>query len=100
MARDPNSPALAADYDALLAQLATMRDEMTKLAAQVGASATQNGKAIADTFNSGLHDARRFAGHTAHEADMRMERAVAANPYVALGLAAAIGLLLGALTRR
>lgn len=100
MARDPNSPALAADYDLLLQQLATMRDEMTRLAAQVGTTAAQNGKAIADTAAASLQDARRYAGRQAHDADLRIERAVAENPYMALGLAAGLGLLLGALTRR
>jgi ElaB/YqjD/DUF883 family membrane-anchored ribosome-binding protein len=32
--------------------------------------------------------------------DARIEHAVAANPYVALGLAAGLGLLLGALARK
>ena len=100
MARDPNAPALAADYDLLLQQLATMRDEMTRLAALVGTTATQNSKAIAETATASLQDARRFAGRQAHEADIRVERAITENPYMALGLAAGLGLLLGALTRR
>jgi ElaB/YqjD/DUF883 family membrane-anchored ribosome-binding protein len=100
MARDPTTPALAADYDALLAQLTVMREEMTRLAAQMGASATQGGKAMANTINTGLHDAQRYAGHKAHDADVRIGTAVAANPYLALGIAAGLGLLLGALTRR
>lgn len=97
MARDPNLPA---DYDALLEQLGSMREDMARLAAQVGTAAAQNGKAMADTINTGMRDARRFAGHKAHDADVRIESAVSANPYLALGLAAIIGLLLGALTRR
>ena len=100
MAREPNTPALAADYDALLAQLSVMRDEMARLATQMGASASQNGKAMADTINVGLHDAQRYAGHKVHDADVRIGNAVAANPYMALGIAAGLGLMLGALTRR
>lgn len=100
MARDPNTPALAADYDVLVAQLTAMREEMVRLAAQLGASATQNGKAVADTVSGGLHDARLYAGRKTHEADLRIEHAVAANPYMALGIAAGLGLLLGAMTRR
>ena len=76
MARDPNTPALAADYDLLLAQLTTMRDEMSRLAAQVAASATQNGKAMAETATAGLHDARHYATRQAHEVDLRVERAI------------------------
>ena len=100
MARDPNTTALAADYDALLAQLATMREEMTRMASTVSASATQNGRVMVDTLNTGLHDARRFAGKKAHAVDQRVEHAVGANPYLALGLAAALGLVLGAMARR
>lgn len=100
MAREPNSPALAADYDALVAQLAALRDEMAGLAAQVGATATQSGKAMAETVSSSLHDARAYAGQRAHDADQRIGHAVSANPYAALGLAALLGLLLGVLSRR
>lgn len=100
MARDPSTTDLNADYEALLAQLTAMRDEMTKLAAQVAASATQRGTVMAETMTTGLHDARAYAGRKTHDADVRIEHAVAANPYVALGLAAGLGLLLGAVTRR
>jgi ElaB/YqjD/DUF883 family membrane-anchored ribosome-binding protein len=88
MAREPNSPALAADYDQLVAQLS------------VANSATQNGRALADSATATLHDVRRYAGRQAHVADANMQRSVAENPYIALGLAAGLGLLLGALTRR
>jgi ElaB/YqjD/DUF883 family membrane-anchored ribosome-binding protein len=100
MARDPNATDLAADYDALLVQLTAMREEMSKLAAQVAASATQRGAAMADTVTHGMHDARAYAGRKTHQADVQIEQAVAANPYIALGLAAGLGLLLGAVTRR
>jgi ElaB/YqjD/DUF883 family membrane-anchored ribosome-binding protein len=39
-------------------------------------------------------------GRKGHQAELRVEGAVAANPYIALGLAAGMGVLLGALTRR
>ena len=100
MARDPNSAELTADYEALLAQLTAMRAEMTKLASQIATSATERGAAMSDTVTQGMHDARAYAGRKSHEADRQIEQAVAANPYVALGLAAGLGLLLGALTRR
>ena len=100
MARDPNSPALAADYDALVAQLGSLRDEMARLATSGGTSASTNGRAMADTIQTGLNDARRYAGDRAHAADQRVEHAVAANPYMALALAAGLGVLLGLLSRR
>ncbi len=100
MAREPNALALAADYETLLAQLAAVREDMARLAAQVGASAAQNGKATAETITVGLHDAQHYADKKAHDADARISQAVGANPYMALGIAAGLGLLLGALSRR
>lgn len=100
MARDSNGTDLSADYDALLAQLAAMREDMSKLASQVAASATERGAAMADTMTQSMADARTYAGRKTHQADVQIEHAVAANPYIALGLAAGLGLLLGAVTRR
>ncbi len=100
MARDSNGTDLSADYDALLAQLTAMREEMNKLATQVAATASERGAAVADTLTQGMQDARTYASRKTHQADVQIEHAVAANPYLALGLAAGLGLLLGAVTRR
>ena len=97
MAREPTTQA---DYDALVAQFAALRDEMSRLATSVGTSASSNGRLMAETIQHGLSDARRFAGARAHAADQRVEHAVAANPYLALALAAGLGILLGLLSRR
>ena len=51
-------------------------------------------------MTQGLADARTYAGRKTHQADVQIEHAVASNPYLALGLAAGLGLLLGAVTRR
>jgi ElaB/YqjD/DUF883 family membrane-anchored ribosome-binding protein len=100
MARDSTSPALAADIDALVAQLASLREDVSGLATLVGATASRNSKAMADTIGAGVHDAREALGHKAHDADARFGYAVATNPYIAIGLAAGLGLVLGALTAR
>lgn len=100
MAREPNANDFAADYEALVAQMAAMRDEMGKLASQMTASAAAHGVTIADTLVASVHDAQKLAGRKAHEADLRLGAAVSANPYLALGIAAGFGLLLGAVTRR
>ncbi len=84
------------DYDALMAQLTSLRGEMAKLASSVGKS----GSAIAQDMTDGLNDARRYVSRKGHDVDLRVEGAVAANPYMALGLAAGLGLLLGVLSRR
>jgi ElaB/YqjD/DUF883 family membrane-anchored ribosome-binding protein len=51
-------------------------------------------------MTDGMSEAANYLGRKGHEADMRVEGAVAANPYIAMGLAAGVGVLLGALTRR
>lgn len=88
------------DYDALVAQLASLRGEMGKLASSVATAAGKSGNAIAQDMTNGLSDARRYVARRGHDVDLRVEGAVAANPYMALGLAAGLGLLLGVLSRR
>jgi ElaB/YqjD/DUF883 family membrane-anchored ribosome-binding protein len=51
-------------------------------------------------MSDGMTEAASYLGRKGHAADQRLEGAVAANPYLALGLAAGMGILLGALTRR
>ncbi|MGB8813897.1 MAG: hypothetical protein WCC57_11990 [Paracoccaceae bacterium] len=92
--------ALTADYDAVVEQLAALREEMAKLAVSMNATATHRSQALAKDVTDGVNEALRYMGRKGHDADARVEDAVAANPYIALGLAAGMGLLLGALTRR
>lgn len=89
-----------ADYEAVMAQMETMRDEMAKMAHNVQAIASRRGQAMSKDMTDGMAEAAHYLGRKGHEADMRVEGAVAANPYVALGLAAGMGVLLGAMSRR
>ena len=100
MAREPSATDFAADYEALLTQMAAMREDMGKLAAQMAASATAHGASMAGSIASGVQDARQLASRKAHEADQQLVQTIAANPYLALGLAAGLGLLVGVVTRR
>lgn len=88
------------EYDAVMQQMVALRDDMSKLAHSVQSIATTRGNAIAQDMSQGMSDAASYMGRKGHEADERIEGAVAANPYLALGLAAGVGLLLGAMTRR
>lgn len=92
--------AATADYEAVMAQMETLRDDMAKMAHNVQAIASKRGHAMAKDMSEGMSEAAHYLGRKGHEADMRVEGAVAANPYIALGLAAGMGVLLGALTRR
>ena len=89
-----------ADYDAVVAQLAAVREELAKLAATVAASAKHRSQTLTKDLSDGMTEAALYVGRKGHDTDMRLEGAVAANPYIALGLAAGMGLLLGAPTRR
>jgi ElaB/YqjD/DUF883 family membrane-anchored ribosome-binding protein len=88
------------DYDALVAQLASLRDDVAKLAHSATASGNRAGHALAQDVTDGVAEATRYVTSKTHQADVRVEAAVAANPYIALGLAAAAGVLIGAMTRR
>ena len=100
MAREPSASDFNADYEAFLAQMAAMREDMTKLAAQMAASASAHGASMAESISSSVQDARKVATRKAHEADQQFVETIAANPYLALGIAAGLGLLIGALSRR
>ncbi len=89
-----------ADYEAVLAQMAAMRDEMEKMAHHVQSIASKRGQTMARDMSEGMTEAAAYMGRKGHQAELRVEGAVAANPYIALGLAAGMGVLLGALTRR
>ena len=89
-----------ADYDAVVAEMATMRDDVSKLAHHVQTMASARGQAMAKDVTDGMSEAAKYISQKGHNADQRVEGAVAANPYIALGLAAGMGVLLGAMTRR
>lgn len=90
----------AADYDVVVAQMTALRAEIAKLAQNVETIATARGQAMAKDMTEGMNEAASYLTRKGHLADARIEGAVSANPYLALGLAAGMGLLLGALTRR
>lgn len=89
-----------AEYEAVVAEMAAMRDDVSKLAHHVQSMASARGHAMAKDVSDGMSEAAKYIGQKGHEADQRIEGAVAANPYIALGLAAGMGVLLGAMTRR
>lgn len=94
------TPTAGADYDAVVAQLAALRTEISKLAGTVSDAAGHRGQALATDVSDGMAEAVHYFGRQARDGEARFEAAVATHPYVALGMAAGVGLLLGALTRR
>lgn len=91
---------MANDTEALATQIAALRNDISALAGNLATAAGQRGKAVAHDLADGMTEAADYVNRKAHSADLRVESAVAANPYLALGLAAGVGLLLGAMTRR
>ncbi len=100
MANDTVSQKLSADYDAAVAQIASLKDELAKMAQNVSETTAKRGRAAVREVSAGMSDAMTYVGRKGHQADQRLEGAVVANPYIALAVAAGIGVLLGALTRR
>lgn len=99
MAQDPSAK-MAADYEAVVAQLSALRDDMARLAGTVADAGARQGKSLMNDVNEGMTEAARYVSKKGHDTDVRIEAAVAANPYVALMIAAGMGVLIGALTRR
>lgn len=97
---DMKNSTVEADYADVVAQLAALREDMAKLASSLSSAASNQSQAFAKDVTDGMAEAARYVGRKTHDADVRLEGAVAANPYMALGMAAVVGLLLGALTRR
>jgi ElaB/YqjD/DUF883 family membrane-anchored ribosome-binding protein len=89
-----------ADYDAVVGQMAALRDDMERLAHNVRSTASSRSHAMAQDVTDGMNEAVSYLGRKGRDADARVEGAVAANPFVALGLAALVGLVLGAMARR
>ena len=93
-------PTMDADYDAITEQLAALRKDMAKLAGTVSTAAGNRYDSIATDVSDGVSEGVKHLARQAKANDARLQGAVATHPYVALGMAAGVGLLLGALTRR
>ncbi len=100
MPTDNTAQKIAADYEAVTAQIAALRDDLAKLAKTMSATTAQRGQAIVRDVSDGVNEAVNYVGRKGHEADKSIEAAVSANPYIALAMAAGMGLLVGAMSRR
>jgi ElaB/YqjD/DUF883 family membrane-anchored ribosome-binding protein len=89
-----------ADYDLVVAQMAALRDEVTKLTQNLTATLTGTGEAMAKRAGDSVGGAMDYLGRKGHAVEQRVETRVGAHPYMAIGIAAGVGLLLGALSRR
>ena len=103
MAHDTSAlkiPSASADYDAVVDQLASLRADMAKLADAVTTGAQHRRQALTSGIADRMTGAADYVGRSGKGAETRFEGAVAANPFVALGIAVGVGLLFGAMSRR
>lgn len=103
MAQDSTAaknPSASADYDAVVDQLAALREDMAKLANAVSSGAQHRGRALANGLSERVTDAVDSVGRGGKSAETRFEGVVTSNPVVSIGVAVGVGMLMGALARR
>ncbi len=102
MLQDAKAPKLPTptDFEEVVAQLAALRDDVTKLAGSVTTLAERRGRRMASDISEGASEAVHYVERKGISAEADLEKSVATHPWMALGLAAGIGLLIGAMTRR
>jgi len=89
-----------ADLDGLMAQLQTLREDVTKLTHSAASAAEGRGRRMASDISDGVSQAVHYVERKGAGAEAELEKSVATHPLMALGLAAGIGILIGAMTRR
>lgn len=91
---------VASDLDEVTRQLSALREDMTQLAETVSAIAGRRSSDLANDISEGFEEARKYAERTGKSAEDQLGQTVAAHPFLAIGLAAGAGLVIGALSRR
>lgn len=89
-----------ADLDGLMAQFSTLRDEVSRLSHSAASAAEDRGRKMASDISEGVSEAVHYVERKGVSAEAQLEKSIATHPLVALGLAAGIGLVIGAMTRR
>lgn len=88
------------DFDGLAAQLSALREELTGLAQSVASTAERRGRRMASDISDGMGEAAHYVERRGRTAEADLEKSITTHPLLALGLAAGVGLLIGAMTRR
>lgn len=91
---------VAADLEEVSRQLSALREDMATLAETVAGIAGRRSSGMAADIAEGFDEAKNYAEKTGRMAEAQLEQTVATHPYLAIGLAAGAGLLIGALSRR
>lgn len=88
------------DLEELAAQFSALREDLAALTQSVATMAERRGRRMASDISDGVDEAVHYFERKGQSAEAELERSVAAHPYLALGLAAGAGLLIGAMSRR
>ncbi len=96
----PDAASVANDFEELTKQLAVLREDIAKLAKSVGATATKQGRDMGADIAEGFDEAQKYVERKGRSAEAQLETSVATHPFMAIGLAALAGLVIGALSRR
>jgi ElaB/YqjD/DUF883 family membrane-anchored ribosome-binding protein len=92
--------AAANDFEAVSKQLAALRQDMSRLAETISGIAGRRGSSMAANIAEGIEEAKHYTEGKGRSAEAQLEESVAAHPFLAIGLAAVSGFLIGALSRR
>ena len=84
-----------ADVEEISQQLASLREDLASLAQSMTGIIRRSRGAMADDIEEKLDDATRQAEQSGRSVEARLERSILAHPLLAVGLAAAAGVLLG-----
>lgn len=88
------------DIEGLAAQFSELREDLAGLSRSVAALGERRGRRMGSDISDGLGEAIQYAERKGKSAEAEIENTVATHPFLALGLAAGFGLVIGALTRR
>lgn len=95
--------AVSAELEDLMAQLQVLREEVSRLthsAAGAAGAAEGRGRRMASDISDGVSQAVHYVERKGTDAEADLQKSVVTHPLMALGLAAGIGILIGAMTRR
>ncbi|MBN8292099.1 DUF883 family protein [Rhodobacter sp. NTK016B] len=103
MSSDSNTSTKATaetDMEAVVHQMAALREDMSRLAETVSGIAGRRGSRMVADIAEGFDEAKHYAESKGRSAETQLEESVAAHPFMTIGLAVGAGFLAGTLSRR
>lgn len=88
------------DPDTVKAQLEAVRDDMARLAGTVAELTADKARAVSGEVSKSVESAATMVRGAGADLSEELRNAVERNPIMAVGVAASVGYLLGALSRR